>query len=314
MASVREGVDEWIRLYLNSCPTSRPQLVDVRPTQHFIANHVEQATHFPGLTGTDGLFERTNELPPPQNRSNIALLATTSEESLFAARSLSSKLKTTVIALTMDDVIPFLPLQRGPVSRPLWQPAPILVQFFPQIIHQLPSRTALDIGAGSGRDAAWLAYHGFIVKAVDRDSKLTRKCIRLATQSGYNAWFQGDSPSNGSVSAITRTFGAHLKDDLDFLRENASGLLLIVRFLRRGVLEQLWQAVLPGGYVFYEHFLLGCEHYPDGPRSQSQMLRPGELNEIFSPKRGFSCLADIQCHLSDGRPVTRFVARRLLRD
>jgi hypothetical protein len=84
---------------------------------------------------------------------------------------------------------------------------------------------------------------------------------------------------------------------------------VVVRFLRRGVLQNLHHAVLPGGFVFYEHFLVGCEQF-GGPMKPSQMLQRGELANLFSPTRGFTVFVDEEHTLADGRPMARFLAQR----
>lgn len=300
---------KWLHLFLSSAATGRPPLLDIRSVQQFMVCHVQFATHFEGLFGSDGLAERLNELPPPQFRSNIAVLGSTIDEADCAISFLSSKGYSSLTPLTFGIVNGVLPLQSGYVSRPLWEPSPIISEVLPQISSHIPQRTVLDIGAGSGRNAAWLKSRGFNIIAVDRDSKLIEKLIQLADRTSYQSWFLTTSSSSGTVRGITRTMGANLNEDLNFLTENAAGLLVVVRFLRRGVLDLLWRAVLPGGFVIYEHFLKGCEKY-GGPKKASQMLEPNELGQVFSASRGFTVLQDIQTHLPDGRPISRFVAKR----
>lgn len=85
--------------------------------------------------------------------------------------------------------------------------------------------------------------------------------------------------------------------------------MVVVRFLRRGVLELLHEGVAEGGVVLYEHFLRGCESF-GGPKKESQMLEMGELGRVFSEERGFVVLSDEEERLADGRPVVRFIAQR----
>lgn len=306
-------VYRWIDKFLSSRIESRPPLIDIRTRNQFISRHVYGATHFEGLFGTDGLFERLSELPPPQHRLDLGILASTLDESMGATSLLISRGYQGAIPLTFECVASLLPIEIGDFSRPLWKPAPILLAAFPNLLPNVPKRTALDIGAGAGRDAAWLSMHGFQVTTVDRDPKLTAKTTRLATRRSYKPWFCDSNIPNGLVYGVTRTLGVHLSDDQCFFRANASGLLLVVRFLRRGVLDHLWEAVLPGGFVVYEHFLRGCENF-GGPKKPSQMLQPGELRQIFSADRGFTVWQDTQSRLPDGRPITRFVARKQITD
>lgn len=187
----------------------------------------------------------------------------------------------------------------GPWSRILWKPAPVL-QTVPL------GKSALDIGCGCGRDAKYLSVRGVDVVAVDRDSQLLSKLDKLRSTMYY---YDVIPDKVGTITTIHRTFGADRSADTQFLRSHASDLLLVVRFLRRGVLDLLYHAVLPGGYVAYEHFLVGAEHY-GGPRKRSQLLEMGELRTVFSAERGFVVIRDERCLLEDGRPVVRFVAHK----
>lgn len=299
----------WVQLYLNSDAAKRPPLIDIRPITDFVKCHIQCASHFPALLHPDGLAECMSELPPPHARKNTAVLASTIQQAIAAATLLDAKGYQNVTPLTFSLVEDTLPIETGSASRPLWQPAPLVSETLSLILEHVPKRTALDIGAGAGRDSAFLASNGFDVIAVDRDRALVTKATALASRYVKNQ--QTKSSRSGSVTGIVRTFGANIADDTHFLRCNASGLLVVVRFLRHGVLDLLWHAVLPGGFVVYEHFLQGCEHF-GGPVKTSQMLKPGELSQVFSLARGFTEWQHVNSNLPDGRPIVRFIARRTL--
>jgi SAM-dependent methyltransferase len=68
---------------------------------------------------------------------------------------------------------------------------------------------ALDIGCGSGRDAAWLARQGFDVVACDGSTEM----IRLAAQNNGAAnirYLADDAPALHKVSALTEKFNVIL--------------------------------------------------------------------------------------------------------
>lgn len=296
----------WIQQYVVSNSDHRPPLIDIRPTSDYVTHHIHSSSHFSGLDGPDGLLERMNELPPPQSRHNMAILAPTFEEASNAAQLLDAKGYRDITPLTFQMLPTDLPLQTGLASRSLWHPAPLLVNALSKISQSIPELTALDIGAGSGRDSVFLASKGFVVTAVDRDRALMAKAASLAARHLAN---QPSTTKTGVVNCTVRTFGADITDDTHFLRSNAAGLLVVVRFLRRSVLNLLWNAILPGGFIVYEHFLEGCERF-GGPVKASQMLKSGELRQVFSEARGFTVWHDEQSNLSDGRPIVRFIARR----
>lgn len=301
---------KWIQLYLTSPPQDRPPLLDIRLDHEYASLHIDSSTHFSGMHGPDGLLSRLNELPPPQSRLNLALVAATTSDATLAAAALAEKGYGPVLPLTFSALLSHLPVVSGVQSRPLWQPAPVLSDVLPRILSLLPVPTALDVGCGSGRDVAYLAAHGVTVTAVDRDAALVGKAVRLAARPVlFSSPASPSVPAPAPVTGLVRTLGANLGEDASFFRTHAAGLLLVVRFLRRGVLDLLPHAVLPGGFVIYEHFLRGCELF-GGPVKKAQMLQPGELRSVFTEARGFTVCMDGDCRLADGRPVVRFVARR----
>lgn len=169
-------------------------------------------------------------------------------------------------------------------------------------------RTVLDVGSGAGRNAAFLAMAGFDVIAVDRDARLLDKTQALLENYSTHPCMPWHV-ERGEVRCVQRTLGAHLQRDREWLQDNAADVVLVVRFLRRGVLQLLPGAVREGGVLLYEHFLMGCEKF-GGPNKRAQMLERGELAAIFAPPL-FRILLDEESTLSDGRPITRFICQRL---
>lgn len=296
-------LQQWIDFYLKSPIENRPAIIDVRPFTNFVTSHVIGSSHFSGLHSSDGLMLRLSELPPPQARNHVALVADSLPHAREAVAQLCARHFHDVLPVSLHMLNDHLPMETGSVTKPLWHPAPIVTQALPLILPYIPDRSALDIGCGAGRDTSFLAAHGFRVVAVDRDFKSVENCKRLASR------YASNSQTHGHVHGVVRTLGAHTADDARFLACNAAALLLVVRFLRRPILDHLWKAVKPGGFVVYEHFLQGCERF-GGPVKQSQMLRRGELCHVFSAARGFSIINDEECTLHDGRPIVRFIAQR----
>lgn len=294
---------EWVSEFCDASNCNALPLLDLRPADAFSAWHVVNATHFDGVDGPDGLLSRLNELPPPSKKERIGVLASSPEQACQAAAGLEARGHQRPVSLE-ESLLRTLPSATGRKSRALWSPAPVLVEELPRVLASIGEvRTALDVGSGSGRDSAYLAAAGFRVTAVDRDRALLAMAERFGNR---------EAKEGGSVCTAVRTLGAHLSEDREWLKKNKSKLLLVVRFLRRGVLELLHEAVAEDGFAIYEHFLKGCEKF-GGPKKDSQMLTPGELRNVFSEQRGFQVLRDSEETLSDGRPVTRFVAYRARR-
>lgn len=272
---------------------------DLRPIEAFTDGHRPGAVHFEGTDGPDGLAARQAELPVPARRRRLHAIVAADDEAVTAK----------AVALLVDAgfaaavAVVHGPhgLETGIASGRLWSPAPLLMRALPMF--GSPG-TALDVGAGGGRDAAFLAGRGWSVTAVERSEGLIARG-RLLAQRVYT----DDASPRGNVVGVVRTLGQDRKSDANWLREHASQLVLVVRFLRRSVLDLLPDAVPPGGVIAYEHFLLGCEKF-GSPRKPAQMLAPGELASIFSAKRGFEVVLDAEGTLDDGRPVNRFIAVR----
>ncbi|CAN8063682.1 unnamed protein product [Agarophyton chilense] len=292
---------QWLSAFILLPVHMKPPFIDIRRKLDFEKTHVAHASSFP-FSGEESIDSRLHELPAVSGQSRIAVFGDPDNSSVVS-KKLERRGFPCPILLNEED-ISSLPRAQGP-SRALWSPATILIEELPRL-HAHSMRTALDIGCGSGRDATFLAFAGFFVTAVDRDSKLTDKASKLCLRNQYHSLLPSPR-ANGKVITMTRTFGANLAEDRDFLRRHAAGLLIVVRFLRRGVLELLHEGVRSGGLVIYEHFLTGCERF-GSPAKPSQMLRRGELREVFSPARNFTIIRDEECSLQDGRPVVRFVA------
>jgi tellurite methyltransferase len=310
---------------------SRAPLFDVR-TGPSVQPAWTGATTFAGVDPTHphSLAARLHELPPPHERLSAGVLASSSASACAARDILHSRGYVDVHIVAVGDLRAHTPElanetkaqgSLGQTSRALWYPSPTLLESLPRVLAILEKQgedglkmDALDIGAGSGRDAAFLALCGWTVTAVDRDSELVDKAVALGNRSDQRhllvGRISGNDARRGSVNGVARTFGATLAEDKLWLRAHAATLVVVVRFLRRGVLQMLGDAVRDGGFILYEHFLVGCELHKSGPRKQSQMLRGGELARLFGPRTGFDVLLDQVVYLADGRPCNRFLARK----
>ncbi len=274
-------------------------VIDVRSASEFEKGHLAFACHFAGIHGDDGLVSRLSELPEPRLRAHLTATVVAKDEHTTAAAASAlrdagfANVRTHSVT-RRDKLVP------GDKSRRLWSPSALAVH-----AAQLVTPTsALDVGCGGGRDTAWLAAHGWRVHAVDRCEKLLHRAALLSTRR-----YDDDGNVRGVVTTEVRTFGADNADDKAWLHANAAHFVLVVRFLRRPLLEMLGCAVLPGGVLAYEHFLDGCEAF-GAPKKKSQMLRHGELANLYSPNSGFDILLNEIANLPDGRPVNRFIARK----
>ncbi len=140
--------------------------------------------------------------------------------------------------------------------------------FLKRHLHLLPKGKALDIAAGEGRNAVFLARHGFDVDAIDISEKGLKKTRRLAREMGVR------------VHTI--------QADLDRLpiEEGLYDLIANFYFLRRSLIPSLKRGLRQGGKIIFEtytleHRALGAE----GPRQAKYFLKPNELLRLFKDFR-----------------------------
>lgn len=324
------SAEEWLRTWLAAHDAERLPLYDVRRGGG--SPLIAGAARFEGLDGSnpESIVARQHELPSPEKRfgSFAGVISSSRKDGQLCTDFLRSRGYSGAVVLEVSDLEKHCP--RAVVNQcpscALWGPSPTLASLLPQVEGLLFGQGAglpfsmLDVGAGAGRDSAFAAWRGWNVVGVDRCASLVSKCEALGnrrdqefgpivehTDSAPDAPPHGGQPC-GRVRGVVRTLGTNLADDAEFLRENAAQLLLVVRFLRRGVLELLPLGVLPLGFVLIEHFLTGCELL-GGPMKKSQMLERGELGKLFG-RSGFIVLREEELKLADGRPVVRFLAQR----
>jgi 2-polyprenyl-3-methyl-5-hydroxy-6-metoxy-1,4-benzoquinol methylase len=83
-------------------------------------------------------------------------------------------------------------------------------QFVERHLADLPPGTAIDLGAGEGRNAVWLAQRGWTVTAVDFSRVGLDKALRLAAEHGVTITIErGDATTwtpNGPVDLVVLSY------------------------------------------------------------------------------------------------------------
>ena len=143
---------------------------------------------------------------------------------------------------------------------------------------------ALDIATGMGRNARFLARHGFEVDAVDISD--------VAIGQFKNG------PENLHPLCVDL-------DTFEIPKENYH-LILNIKFLDRKFFPQIIKGLLPGGVIIFETYLLGDKGSYDGPSCEDYMLKPNELLREFSELRVIFYRETLVGR--GGRPIASMVA------
>lgn len=127
--------------------------------------------------------------------------------------------------------------------------------------HIKPAGQVLDVAAGSGRNARWLAQQGFSVEAVDRDAEA------LASMKGVdNIHLRLADIENDAWPYAGQQFDA----------------IVVCRYLHRPLFLALSESLKAGGVMIYETFMQGHEAY-GRPTNPDFLLKQDELLQVFSP-------------------------------
>lgn len=122
---------------------------------------------------------------------------------------------------------------------------------------------ALDMAAGRGRNALYLATLGYRVIACDGAVSALVGCAGVSRDSGLPVYCM-------ACDLESYRFGTDLFD-----------LLVVVRYLNRPLLPVLPTWIRPGGWLFYKTF--NTRFLETNPRfNPAYTVEPGELNEMFS--------------------------------
>ncbi len=121
----------------------------------------------------------------------------------------------------------------------------------------------LDIAAGHGRHARWLAGRGHRVVALERDGAALATLAGIAAVTPVQADLEDGSPW---PLAGSRRFAA----------------VVVTRYLHRPLLPRLAALLAPGGVLLYETFAHGNETV-GRPSNPAFLLAPGELLDAVRP-------------------------------
>lgn len=137
--------------------------------------------------------------------------------------------------------------------------------FLRRHIRLLPKGKALDIAAGEGRNAVFLAQHGFDVDVVDISEMGLKKARKLAQEMGVK------------IHTVL--------SDLDTyqIEKERYDLIADFYFLRRSLIPKIKKGLKKGGRVIFETYILEHRNLAtSGPKQAKYFLKPNELLKLFN--------------------------------
>lgn len=176
----------------------------------------------------------------------------------------------------------------GSNQRHLWRP-PAFLAAHEDMLPPPEAGPVVDLGAGNGRAAVWLAGKGYRVTAVDRLPEALALGRRLAAS------------QNVSCTFLQRDLR-----DPDQVPTGPWSLVLVFRYLERPLLQRMPSLLQSRGTVVVRTFrqVEGDE----GPPSTRHRLADRELLRLLSAT-DFEVLEYDEDHSADGRPEAGIVAR-----
>jgi len=151
------------------------------------------------------------------------------------------------------------------------EPDPFLAQLEEyQDLHPRGQRAgpkALDVACGAGRNAVYLAEHGWDVTACDISLEGLHKASALAQGRGV----------------ALRLFCQDL--ETLWLPPNSFDLIVCFFYLQRNLFPVLKATLRPSGLIVYKTYTIDQRRFPGRPRHPVHLLRPQELLEVFREYR-----------------------------
>jgi SAM-dependent methyltransferase len=167
-------------------------------------------------------------------------------------------------------------------------PTPLVIE----AATRLPPGAALDLACGTGRNALWLAEHGWSVTAVDGSDV----AIRILNERAAERHLE------------IKTVVADLERGEFAIAESAWDLIVIAYYLQRDLFEPAKAGLRPGGV------LVAIVHMTEhGEEPTAHRLEAGRLRACFE---GWEVLHYYEGRPNDQahqRPVAQIVARRRVR-
>ena len=220
----------------------RVHLLDPRPAEIARAHPIANSVNIP----VTELARSLSELPPPAEILRVADVPEAQDQ----------------VFESLGRPVVRAPFEFGPAGPGrLWEPSELAIE----LVQSGDLGRILDIGAGTGRDAVYLAANGGRVVALDhaRDfiSRGSGFAPRYLPPTADLEWVWGDASQ----------FNLH----------GAFDAVLMVRFLDKSVVRRAWEVVRVGGSMLIQCFHPSERLRRGQPKSLDLVASPEELSELL---------------------------------
>lgn len=263
-------------------------LIDCRSYYAYLAGHLPDSGNIPALE----MLDRMHELPANDHAVSLAgdLENLTIARQFLLQKGYRIDQEILLDQATLHNLATSQLLLFGDAKVRLWQPCPLLARL-PDLLNQwqITPAKALDLACGAGRDAVWLALHGWQVTAVDYLPQALQKTADLAKRFGVK------------VNTVLKDI-----EQQPWPNDEQYNAIIVVRYLHRPLYAEIDSLLAKGGVIAYQTFMQGAEKF-GSPKNPNRLLREGELKDVFN---GYKILLDEVEYLPDGRPVSAFIAQK----
>jgi dihydroneopterin aldolase len=167
-------------------------------------------------------------------------------------------------------------LEQSRLLHHIQDAGPTPARFLAQQLHRLPKGKALDVAAGSGRNALYLAAQGFHVDAIDRDEETMTKLAATAKQRNL---------PNLTARMIDLE---RATDERPEFSKQEYDVIIVFFYLHRALFPALIESLKPNGVLLYETFLIDNYLRHHHPRRWEFCLAHNELLRLTSTLRVLS--------------------------
>jgi tellurite methyltransferase len=154
----------------------------------------------------------------------------------------------------------------------------------------LPRGRALDVAMGDGRNAIFLAGHGFAVEGID----LSREAVAASRTAARKAGVSLDAKVADLESGFT-------------LREQKYDLIICFRYLHRPLIPTLKCGLRTNGMIVYETYIVDQARFGK-PRNPDHLLGRNELLRLFQE---FRCLRYHEGIFEGPRALAGIIAQKV---